>query len=104
MGRIKYKDLKVPSWSWMTYNGGIKFVEIPYGEMDLFTSVRFSGGDVLITTVWRFDKRCTLNQETAHHVIQASGREIGWIKYDFEEGKELSSERSVVLGRGEAEY
>jgi len=31
MERIGYGDLKVPSWSWTAYLGGIKFIGVSFG-------------------------------------------------------------------------
>jgi hypothetical protein len=34
MKRIDYGGLKVPSWSWMAYNGGIQFLNIPFSLVE----------------------------------------------------------------------
>jgi hypothetical protein len=34
MKRIGYNNPKVPSWSWMAYRGGIKFIDVSFAILD----------------------------------------------------------------------
>jgi hypothetical protein len=102
MKRIEYKSLEVPSWSWMAYTGGIKFIDVDYGTLEVFNNLRFAKGNkkALITNVWEFGD-CHLKKEeaTRYQILDSCGTEIGWIMYDIEDGKDLRLERSVVVGR-----
>jgi hypothetical protein len=41
MERIGYDNLKVPSWSWMAYRGGIKFVDVSLGGVRWQRELKF---------------------------------------------------------------
>ncbi|KIW78369.1 hypothetical protein Z517_08204 [Fonsecaea pedrosoi CBS 271.37] len=42
MNRITYPARRsVPSWSWMAYDGWITYVEVPFGQVDWASSLRF---------------------------------------------------------------
>jgi hypothetical protein len=109
--RIKYEGakvpIKVPSWSWMAYEGGIEFIqfeELPYQELDLFNDLSFTPDKTaLITKVWKF-QGCSLNQEVVseasrQQILDSGGTGRGWIMYDVKDGADLCRERSVVVGR-----
>jgi len=53
MERIEYPTRNVPSWSWMAYNGGVQFMDIPFGTVDWIDNLRFDEGRklALITIV-----------------------------------------------------
>ena len=59
---------------------------------------------VLITDLWGFEN-CHLRDEakelgkTARKVVNLSGREVGWIRYDVADTQDLSLDRSAVIGR-----
>lgn len=105
MTHINYKPNEMPSWSWMAYTGGIEFIEDKYGSLDLFRDVRFMGedGKVLITDLWGFID-CQLKQEveletTSHKILTSHSEEVGWARYDVEDGQDLRLEESAVIGR-----
>ena len=104
MKRIDYRDSKVPSWSWMAYEGGIQFTEVPFGNLDLFNDLEFAPQNktALITKVWEFQD-CYLGEvmpETScHQILDSRGTERGWIMYDVEDGEDLGGERGVVVAR-----
>jgi hypothetical protein len=103
MKPIEYKTPKVPSWSWMAYEGGIQFLDIRFGGLDLFDNLRFAPGrNALITNVWEFCG-CYLNEAasetTPRQILDSCGTERGWIIYDVEDGTDLRLERSIVVGR-----
>jgi hypothetical protein len=64
MERIKYPTRNVPSWSWMAYNGGIQFMNIPFGTVDWIDNLRFDKGCelALITDVGEF-RDCTMEPD-----------------------------------------
>ncbi|EWZ28892.1 hypothetical protein FOZG_17449 [Fusarium oxysporum Fo47] len=107
--RIKYEESdKVPSWSWMAYPGGIKFIEfeeVDYGELDLFYKLKFDQEDkrALITDIWAF-RDCYLNRkersDNRRYEVLDSGETVrGWVVYDVKHGEDFHNERAVVIGR-----
>ncbi|CAI6088942.1 unnamed protein product [Clonostachys chloroleuca] len=83
--RIKYEESdKVPSWSWMAYPGGIKFIEfeeVDCGKLDVFEKLKFDQEDkrALITDIWTF-RDCHLNREersdTGRYEVLDSGETL----------------------------
>lgn len=57
MKQILYAtDKRIPSWSWMAYEGPIKYVPIPFGRVEWHKAVQLRG-DVLeawVTEFWTF--------------------------------------------------
>ena len=110
MKRIGYTTQIVPSWSWMAYDGSIKFMEIPYDCVDWNIKLRFNkkhkhlffnkkGKDALVTNVGVF-RNCSLEQrDTSYAILDSSKAERGWIQYDIEASEDLQAERCVVVGR-----
>jgi hypothetical protein len=102
--KIEYEG-HVPSWSWMAYDGGIRFLdekEIPYGDIQLLTSLRFdqdaSYGHALVADVGKFWD-CTMQSDgNRYAVFDLSKIKRGWIRYDVEDGKNLLEEHCVVVG------
>jgi hypothetical protein len=100
MEEIAYKR-HVPSWSWMAYNGGVKFLDIPVGKVSWINTLRFDPEreNALIADVGDF-LRCTMElEEKQFTVSDSSGTRRGWIQYDVVDGEELFEEQCVVLGR-----
>jgi hypothetical protein len=99
--RIGYTTQIVPSWSWMAYDGSIKFMEIPFNCLDWNVELRFNkkGKDALVTNVGVF-RNCSLEQrDTSYAILDSSKAERGWIQYDIEASEDLQAERCVVVGR-----
>ncbi|KAM0362832.1 hypothetical protein ACHAO7_011169 [Fusarium culmorum] len=107
--RIKYEESdKVPSWSWMAYPGGIKFIELEdvgYGMMDLYDKLKFDQDDsrALITDLWTF-RDCRLNRkersDTGRYEVLDSDETVrGWAMYDVKHGQDFDNERAVIIGR-----
>jgi hypothetical protein len=114
MKRIMYETPMVPSWSWMAYNGGIQFMEIPYAKVDWNENIRFNNWiDKL-----RFEKHkyalvadicvfrdCGLEQrDTNYTIVDSSKAERGQIRYDVEASEDLHAERCVVVGKESQRY
>jgi len=107
MERIESKSRDVPSWSWMAYTGGIEFMNVDFGELDLFKNLGFDKKDnqALITDVWEFQD-CHL-KETEKAESEVARREIldsyktkrGWLMYNVKGKEDFLSERGVVVGR-----
>ncbi|GKU15727.1 unnamed protein product [Fusarium langsethiae] len=99
---------EVPSWSWMAYEGGIRFIsltEIPYGELEEFKDIEFGQEPLgseekrsLRTKVWKF-RGCDLSLEASaegkYRLLVSPGEEIGWIMPD---GENFEMELAVVVG------
>jgi hypothetical protein len=101
MERIEYENQNVPSWSWMAYNGGIRFMNIRFGAVDWINNLRFDteSDRALITEVGKF-RDCTLEQKGERYVISDfSGTKRGWIQYDVERGEDICKEEFVVIGK-----
>ena len=101
MERIVYKNQNVPSWSWMAYNGGIQFIDIPFGTVNWIDNLQFDKGHelALITDVGEF-RDCTMEPDGKHYaILDFGGTKRGWIQYDVEEDKDLFKERCVVAGK-----
>jgi len=96
---------KIPSWSWMGYEGGIQFYQIGYGHWSTFRKLRFiTNGTGLITNVWGFQD-CHLQKGlqadftgTRFQILDLSGELRGWVMYDIEDHSTLPLEWAVVLG------
>jgi hypothetical protein len=100
--KIKHKSY-VPSWSWMAYDGGIRFLdeeEIPFGRVQWITDLRFDEhcDHALIANVGVFHG-CTMESKgNRYAVFDRSETNRGWIRYDVEDGKNLLEEHCVVVG------
>ncbi|KAF2807991.1 HET-domain-containing protein [Mytilinidion resinicola] len=104
--KIVYEDWHVPSWSWMAYNGGIRFFDkdISFGTVDWIVNLRFDEEckHALIADVGKFQDG--MKQCGKYAVLDSGGVERGWIQYDIEkdkdeEDKDLCEERCVVVGK-----
>ncbi|OCK82752.1 HET-domain-containing protein [Lepidopterella palustris CBS 459.81] len=111
--RIGYETGIVPSWSWMAYDGGIQFMEIPFGDVYWNKQLRFNkehkqvfsnifkrkGIYALVTDVGVF-QNCSLEQrDISYAVLDSSKAERGRIWYDIESSGNLHTEWCVVVGR-----
>jgi hypothetical protein len=108
MERIGYDD-HVPSWSWMAYDGGIQFMDIPFGKLDWDDDFRFNNWIdklrfnkhkcALVTNVCVF-RNCGLEQrDTSYAILDSNKAERGQIQFDIEASEDLHAERCVVVGR-----
>jgi hypothetical protein len=104
MERIAYNsNRQVPSWSWMAYSGGIRFMAISIGKVSWIDNLRFDKEreSALITDVGKF-RNCTLKPDGDHYaVLNFFRRKRGWIRYDVEDGEKRGEEKCVVVGRTE---
>jgi hypothetical protein len=105
MKRIEYEPPMAPSWSWMAYDGGIHFMDIPFGNVDWNDNLRFNDlrfnehKYALVTDVCVF-RNCGLEQrDTSYAILDSSKAERGQIQYDVEASEDLQAERCVVVGR-----
>jgi hypothetical protein len=105
--KIGYESY-VPSWSWMAYEGGIRFLEkseIPFGCVQWITNLRF-GEDrdskyALIADVGKFHDCMMESDGNRYALFDLSKTERGWIRYDVKDGTNLLEEHCVVVGSNE---
>ena len=104
--RIGYETSIVPSWSWMAYDGGIQFIDIPFSDVDWIENLRFNGKHkhALVTDVGvGVFRNCSLEPTDTSYAILDSRKvervERGWIQYDIKASGDLHDERCVVVGR-----
>jgi hypothetical protein len=92
---------QVPSWSWMAYSGGIRFMEIEVGPVEWDNTLRLDKDckSALITHVGKF-RDCTMKPDGDHYaVLNFLKRKRGWIRYDVGKAEELRHEYCVVVGK-----
>jgi hypothetical protein len=100
--KIEYESY-VPSWSWMAYDGGIRFldrIEIPFNQVQWVTNLCFDPDrkDALIADVGKFQD-CRIELDGNYFaIIDLLATKKGWIRYDVEDGKNLLEEHCVVVG------
>lgn len=104
MERIDYGSPGVPSWSWMAYTGGIKFIDNRFGALQISIPLKFCEGDTkaLTTDVWKFEDGCCIGEgleTTRRKILDSLWHEIGWLSFDVEDRKEFRGERGVVVGK-----
>ncbi|KAK3318209.1 hypothetical protein B0H66DRAFT_532722 [Apodospora peruviana] len=108
MKKIEYGEpIKIPSWSWMAYEGGIKFLDAKWGSIKLYKNLSFKDNikKTLTVDVWEF-QGCHLQEALeatsgaiSRQILDSSGSERGWVIYDTEHYGDLSLERVVVVGK-----
>jgi hypothetical protein len=101
--KIEYETLHVPSWSWMAYDGGIRFLdkeEIPFGRVQWITNLRFDEDreHALIADVGKFQDCMMELDGNRYAVFDLSKPNRGWIRYDVKDGTNLLEEHCVVVG------
>jgi len=110
MKRIGYETEIVPSWSWMAYDGGIEFMDIPFHEVYWMASLRFNKmrkyvwfgkklKPALVTDICVFQNCDAEKRDISYAILDSSKAERGWIRYDVGESEGLDVERCVVVGR-----
>jgi len=111
MQRIQYTTQVVPSWSWMAYDGGIQFMDIPFGTVDWMVSLRFdekhkygwwfnkNGNPALVTDIGVFQNCGLEKRDISYAILDSNKAERGWIRYDVEASEGLDAEQCVVVGR-----
>ena len=101
MEPIEYPTRNVPSWSWMAYNGGIQFIDIPFGTVDWIKNLQFDKErkPALITDIGEFRDGIMEPDGNYYAVLDFDRMKRGWIQYDVEEGEDLCNERCVVVGK-----
>lgn len=102
MERIVYdSDIHVPSWSWMAYNGNIRFFKVRFGSVSWIQTLHFDECCkwALVTNVGEITGCTKVLGKYNCTLLYGSGRVRGWIRYDTVHCGELDKERCVVVGR-----
>ncbi|KAH6714793.1 hypothetical protein BKA61DRAFT_643473 [Leptodontidium sp. MPI-SDFR-AT-0119] len=104
MERIAYNNLKVPSWSWMAYRGGIKFVDVSFAfsaDIRWQIGLKFDGelNYALTGSLGKFWKCTVVRGETRYVVLDYRRTERGWLQFDVEDSTDLDLQKCVVVGR-----
>ncbi|KAG4436739.1 hypothetical protein IFR05_007793 [Cadophora sp. M221] len=104
MERIAYNNLKAPSWSWMSYRGGIKFVDVSFATLDdirWLIELKFDGerNYALTGSLGKFWKCTIIRGETRYVVLDYKETERGWLQFDVEDSTDLDLQKCVVVGR-----
>jgi hypothetical protein len=84
--RITYpEDRKVPSWSWMAWDGAIDFVSAPWEAVLWNRSMKFPGEDVLQTVVMEF-QNCWMEEEISYissrWILSNAHHSVGSVTFD----------------------
>jgi len=103
-GKIDYEDDKIPSWSWMGYEGGIRFRNSEYRNFRLYKKLQFERDrKALFTDVWELQD-CHLQEdlsvkppETRYQIRDLSGEIKGWVMYDVGDDEGPTSELAAVV-------
>jgi len=98
--RIPYpKDRRIPSWSWMAYEGPIKYIPIPFGSVEWHKTVQLRD-DVLEARVREF-RSFQQEYKDGKYIIGDStvSPEKWWLKYDEEDSADLQTLRVAIIGR-----
>jgi hypothetical protein len=87
-GKIKYKEsCKVPSWSWMTFEGAVNFVHDEHGDLDVIKDFTFDDKAITVT-IWKLTESCTVTREEKDGMRQVFNETMsskGWIDVDEED-------------------
>jgi hypothetical protein len=106
MERIGYKNQDVPSWSWMAYNGGVKYVDIPFFSAAWMKTLQFDEmrENALVAEIGRF-WNCRIKREaTQCAILDSEGTKTGWLQYDVEGDVDIHLHRCVIVGKRLREY
>ncbi|KAF4622802.1 hypothetical protein G7Y89_g14223 [Cudoniella acicularis] len=99
MKPIEYPpDRKVPSWSWMAYEGEISYVDIPFGKVEWSDAVKFGSKLELQAPVREF-LHCTIEPQNEGCAILSEGGERGWLKFDGEDITDIQRLKCIVVGK-----
>jgi hypothetical protein len=106
--KIEYESY-VPSWSWMAYSGGVRFLDITLSSAQWVVNLGFDQGrdykHALIADVGKF-RNCTIESEGDRYaVFDLTKTNMGWIRYDVEDSKNFLEEHCVFVGAtSDSEY
>ena len=106
--KIDYKQTgseraeNVPSWSWMAYEGKIRFIPTESSTKwfrGLGIRDQELGAEVALFRNGARTGERTTEERVGEPVLDSDGTEKGWIQYDTKDARDLSSARCVVIAR-----
>ncbi|KAI1316132.1 heterokaryon incompatibility protein-domain-containing protein [Xylariaceae sp. FL0255] len=89
---------RVPSWSWMAYEGAIKFPPTRYGELDVIRTLDIDTQSVR-TTVWKvvsLDLVAEGNENLLYDLRNSNGEKRGSLRFDREHGVTVVPHAAVL--------
>jgi len=97
--KIDYGNKRVPSWSWMSYDGAIKFMIEPSDTIDSAIALGFYQNrrgclNVEVADFWEFSLK---EHDTEYEVLDLQGQKVGTIYYDTDDI--IQSPQCVIVGR-----
>lgn len=106
--QIPYKDLTVPSWSWMAYTGAIKYVDAPFNGVQWNTDglkSPFASGPLRHSTNINKGKPIAELEAVAHQFNTGTFSRFERLKrcvFDTDSFDDLAPLQCVVLGKDKA--
>jgi hypothetical protein len=90
----------LPSWTWMAYSGGVKFIDVEFGEMSWIDSIRFDEKreGAIIASLWAFREWTPVHCGSYHDVQDLNGATKGRIHFDLGGDDILDELYCVVVG------
>ncbi|RAK82870.1 HET-domain-containing protein [Aspergillus costaricaensis CBS 115574] len=96
--RISYDDNRVPSWSWMLYNGKIDFLTKSDLKVPENQSLSFDDSDSGINIEVRQLDGCYTRGRDGEYMIFMGTEKVGVLHFDMELAAEVESRNCVVIG------
>ena len=101
--RIEYPpDRKVPSWSWMAYEGEISYMDIPFGKVEWSNAITWERSEPELQALVREFLDCKIEpqeQNAECDIFAKSAGKIGWLKFDREDITDTQRLKYIVVGR-----
>jgi hypothetical protein len=90
---------RLPSWSWMAYDGRTSYVEITRETVEWSDMVHFPSESVLEVRVRELQRFTIEQKDTKCVILDGIGDEGGWLKYDGVDIVNVQTLMCVVIGR-----
>lgn len=95
-GPIHYENSVVPTWSWMFYNGSIKFLTYSMLRVPKVKSLSFESNQCINIEVRQFEN-CYMNQADNFTILADTGN-VGFICFDMDLTERNEFRNCVVIG------
>ncbi|KAF2026908.1 HET-domain-containing protein, partial [Setomelanomma holmii] len=91
----------LPSWTWMAYSGGVKFIDVKFGNMEWINSIRFDEKreGAINASLWAFRECIPVHCGSYHDVQDLSGATKGRIHFDLGGVDILDELHCIVVGK-----
>jgi hypothetical protein len=96
--RVCYSEgQKVPSWSWMAYDGRFSYVNIRFEQVFWNHGVQFPSEDVLEAVVRDF-QRCRIEEKVSTcTILDELSDQKGWVRFD-ENSMDVKTLKCIIIG------